>query len=152
MLCAGAIVLAAWAAAPVASRDVDHLKAEIIAATARDAGLHVEFRIINEGDAAIDVSTLFSGGGAGDRGSVAGVRTSPGAGRGGIPPLRDAGGACVCSRGITVVLPRWHLDLEADFPPPPMMPPTVTVAIPHFPPIRRIPIERPRVADWHRPR
>ena len=146
------VLLAAWAAAPVASLDVDHLKAEVIAVTAREHSLHLEFRVINEGDDAIDVSSLFAGSRGTDRGSVSGVRLFPGAKRGGAVPLRNADGVCVCSRGVTAVLPRWHLDLEAEFALPPTMPRAVTVAIPHFPPIRKIAIEEPRVAVWDRPR
>jgi len=152
MLSAVTILLAAWAAAPVASTDVDHLKAEVIAVTAREQSLHLEFRVINEGDDPIDASALFAANRGADRGSVSGVRLFPGAKRGGASPLRGDDGACACSRGVTEILARWHLDLEADFPLPPTMPRAVTVAIPHFPPIRKISIEEPRVAVWDRPR
>ena len=140
------VLLAAWAAAPTPSLDVENLKAEIIAVTAQEHGLHLEFRVINDGDDPIDVSSLFAGRRGADRGSVSGVRLFPGAKRGGASPLRDADGACLCSRRVTEVLPRWHLDLEADFPLLPTTPSTVTVVIPHFPPIRKIAIEQPRVA------
>jgi hypothetical protein len=146
------IVLLAWAAAPTVSSDVPDLKAEVIAVTAQEHGLHLEFRIINDGDNAIDVSSLFAANRERDRGRVSGVRLFPCAKRGGVSPLRGADGACLCSRGVTTVLPRWHRVLEADFPLLPTLPGTVTVVIPHFPPIRRIAIEQPRVADWHRPR
>jgi hypothetical protein len=152
MFSAVAILLAARVAAPVASTDVDHLKAEIIAVTAQDHGLHLEFRVINEGDDPIDASSLFAANREADRGSVSGVRLFPGAKRGGASPLRGDDGACVCTLGVTEILACWHLDLEADFPLPPTMPRAVTVVIPHFPPIRRIAIEEPRVAVWDRPR
>lgn len=146
------VLLAAWAAAPVASLDVDHLKAEVIAVTAREHGLHLEFRVINEGDDAVDVSSLFAANRGTDLASVSGVRLFPGIRRGGARPMRLPDGTCACTRGVTRILPRWHLDLEADFPLPPKMPSAVTVVIPHFPPIRKIAIEEPRMAVWDRPR
>ena len=66
--------------------------------------------------------------------------------------MRLPDGTCACSRSVTGILSHWHLDLEADFPLPPTMPPTVTVVVPHFPPIRKIAIEEPRMAVWDRPR
>jgi hypothetical protein len=152
MFSAVTILLAAWAAEPVASTDVDHLKAEIIAVTAQDHGLHLEFRVINEGDDPIDASSLFAANRTTDLASVSGVRLFPAARRGGARPMRRPDGTCACSLGVTKILARWHLDLEADFPLPPTMPRAVTVVIPHFPPIRRIAIEEPRVAVWDRPR
>jgi hypothetical protein len=120
--------------------------------TAREQSLHLEFRVINEGDDPIDVSSLFAANRGADRASVSGVRLFPGVRRGGALPLRLPDGTCSCSRGVTEILPRWHLDLEADFPLPPSLPRAVTVVIPHFPPIRRIAIEVPRMAVWGRPR
>ena len=145
------VLLAAWAAAPTPSLDVENLRAEIIAVTAQEHGLHLEFRIINDGKDPIDLSSLLAGRET-DRGSVSGVRLFPGARRRGAAPMRRPDGTCVCSRGVAAVSPRWHIDLEADFPLLPTTPAAVTVVIPHFPPIRKVAVERPRVADGRRPR
>ena len=67
------IVLLAWAAAPTVSSDVPDLKAEVIAVTAQEHGLHLEFRIISDGDNAIDVSSLF----AANRAEIAEASRSP---------------------------------------------------------------------------
>jgi hypothetical protein len=152
MFSAVTILLAAWAAAPVESLDVENLKAEVIAVTAREHGLHLEFRVINEGDDPIDASSLFATNPGKDRASVSGVRLLPGDRRGGARPMRLPDGTCACSRGVTSILPHRHLDLEADFPLLPTTPSTVTVTIPHFPPLRRIAVEETRVAVWDRPR
>jgi len=152
MFSAVTLLLGAWAAAPVASLDIDHLRAEVIAVTAREHALHLEFRVINEGDDPIEASSLFAANREADFASVSGVRLFPGARPGGARPMRRPDGTCACSRDVTEVLPRWHRDLDADFPLLPAMPRFVTVAIPHFPPIRHVAVEEPRVAVWDRPR
>jgi hypothetical protein len=120
--------------ATAVSLDVPGLAAEVIGVTRGPVSTRVEFRIINETTRAVDASRLFSGKDRRASGTVAGVRAAAlPAGRD-LPLRRDSRGVCRCSRDVSEILPRWHRDLEAEFPPVP--PETlVRIEIPHYPPI-----------------
>jgi hypothetical protein len=130
-----ASAVTALSSAFVSSTDWPDLKAEVFAAMPLSRSTRVEFRIVNDGAAPIDVSRLLSGDRRSDRGSVAGVRLTAEPG-GPIALLRDSRGRCECSRGVREVLPRWHLDFRADFASLRAGVLVLRVEIPHFPPIR----------------
>lgn len=144
MFPAVALLFATAAAHPglAASFDVPGLAAEVFAVTRRDHGTRVEFRIINESGSEVDASRLFAGGRDGDRGTVARVQAFAEPGHQAVPIGRDALGRCRCSHRVAAILPRWHIDFEADFVPVPSGARGLTIEIPHFPPIERVPITR----------
>ena len=106
--------------------------------TAAAGATRVEFRLVNETKASIDVSRLFAAPGSAERGGVSGVRAFAEPGRVPLRMLR-AGRE---PRHATAVLPSWHLDLDADFAPAPPGTVAVTVEIPHFPPLPRTALSR----------
>jgi len=120
-----------------AALDVPGLAAEVIAVAPGPVSTRVEFRIINETDRAVDASRLFEGNQRADRSTVAGLRAFVLPGGRALPLRRDARGQCRCSRDVAGILPRWHLDLQAEFAP--VAPATrLRIEIPHFAPIEAV--------------
>lgn len=75
-----------------------------------------------------------------DHGSVGGVQLVDEAGKKKYFVVRDTGGKCVCSQGVSGIKPGDTANLWARFPAPPDTVQKITVIVPHFQPMDDVPI------------
>lgn len=124
-------------AAVIASGDGDRAGTRVeVHELKRSTGgtLTLKFSIVNDVDATFSVGYYLGDGSTGDIGSVGGAHLTDPAEKKKYLVVRDAGKACLCSRGVSD-FPRGRANLWAKFPAPPASTEKVTVVIPHFMPM-----------------
>jgi hypothetical protein len=99
----------------------------------------MQYVLSNDTDATIPLGGLMDGpDGMHDNATIAGVYLDDGTTK--YTVVRDADGKCVCSSSLTYLYAKSKVNLWAKFSAPPAKTKTLTVDVPHFPPIDDVPL------------
>jgi len=103
--------------------------------------LSLKFAMVNDSDKELSFGYNFTEPNKG-YGDIGGVHLLDAVAKKKYFVVRDAEGACVCSRDVPRILPKSRSNLWAKFPAPPEDVQKITVVIPHFTPMDDVPISR----------
>jgi len=105
-----------------------------------DGTLMLRMTLVNDSDKKLDIACSLRESGSESCGSISGVHLLDGAGKKKYLVLRDAGGTCVCSRGLRAVQAKSRINVWAKFPAPPADVQKVSVVVPTFIPMDDVPL------------
>jgi hypothetical protein len=105
-----------------------------------DGTLMLRMALVNDSDKSLNIACELRESGSESCGSISGVHLLDGAGKKKYLVLRDAGGTCVCSRGLKVVPAKSRINVWAKFPAPPADVQKVSVVVPTFIPMDDVPL------------